>query len=313
MDPHTGEILALANYPTFNPNADGQFSEDERRNRAMQDVYEPGSTFKIVTASAAIEEGVLTPTDLIDCSPGFIKIGGRKPITDTHNYGVLTFEDVIVKSSNVGAIKAGLRLGAERLSRYVQRFGFGEAISSRDFPGESRGHRSTTISTRARIASMSMGYQISVTPMQMAAAASAVANGGELLEPHIVRAVVRDGRREEVAPKVLRRAIAPDTAATLTTIMEGVVERGTAKAAQLDRYQVAGKTGTAKKLVDGEYADDLQRVVRRLRAVAPAGLHDSRRHRYAAPGRLLRRRSRGAGLQAHRRGGAAVHSACRRR
>jgi len=254
MDPHTGQVLGLANYPTFNPNVYGQFSEDERRNRAIQDVYEPGSTFKIVTASAAIEEGVLKPTDLIDCSPGFIKIGGRKPITDTHRYSILTFEDVIVKSSNVGAIRAGLRIGAERLSRYVRRFGFGEAISARDFPGESRGQVYNDLDESA-IASMSMGYQISVTPMQMAAAASAVANGGELLEPHIVSAVVRDGRREEVARKVLRRAIAPETAATLTTIMEGVVDRGTAKAARLDRYQAAGKTGTAKKLVDGKYAD----------------------------------------------------------
>jgi cell division protein FtsI (penicillin-binding protein 3) len=254
MVPATGEVLALASNPTFNPNSYGLFPDDARRNRATQDVYEPGSTFKIVTASAAIEEHVIAPTDPIDCSPGFIKIGSRKPIKDTHTYSVLSFEDVIVKSSNVGAIKAGLRVGGERLSRYVRRFGFGEAIASKDFPGESRGQVYEDLDESA-IASMSMGYQISVTPMQMAAAASAVANGGELLEPHVLRAVVRNGQREVTAPKVLRRAIAPETAATLTEIMEAVVDRGTATSAQLDRYRAAGKTGTAKKLVNGEYAN----------------------------------------------------------
>ena len=137
MDPQTGEILALANYPTFNPNTFGRASDDERRNRAVQDVYEPGSTFKIVTASAALEEGVLKPSDLIDCSPGYITFAGRPPIRDVHQYGVLTFEDVVVKSSNVGAIRAGLRVGADRLSRYVRRFGFGQRIAP-DFAGESK-------------------------------------------------------------------------------------------------------------------------------------------------------------------------------
>jgi cell division protein FtsI (penicillin-binding protein 3) len=254
MNPNTGEVLALANYPTFNPNSYNQFSEEARRNRAIQEVYEPGSTFKIVTASAAIEEGLIAPSDLIDCSPGHIKIGSRKPIVDTHRYGLLTFEDVIVKSSNVGAVKAGLRLGADRLSRYVRRFGFGEAIAARDFPGESAGRVYADLDDSA-IASMSIGYQVSVTPMQMAAAASAVANGGILFQPHVVRAVVRDGRREEEAPRKLRRAIAPDTAATLTAIMEAVVERGTAKAAAPDRYRAAGKTGTTKKIIDGQYSN----------------------------------------------------------
>jgi cell division protein FtsI/penicillin-binding protein 2 len=139
MVPQTGAVLALANHPTFNPNVYNRYSEEERRNRATQEVYEPGSTFKIVTASAALEEGVLSPSDVIDCSPGYIRIGSRKPIEDTHRYGVLSFEDVIVKSSNVGAVKAGLMLGADRLSRYVRRFGFGEAFGAKDFPGQSGG------------------------------------------------------------------------------------------------------------------------------------------------------------------------------
>jgi cell division protein FtsI (penicillin-binding protein 3) len=255
MNPHTGEILALANYPAFNPNAYARSPADTWRNRALQEIYEPGSTFKIVTASAAIEENVLRPADIIDCSPGYITIPGRRPIYDEHRYGALTFEDVIVKSSNVGAIKAGLRLGAERISRYVRRFGFGEAHAP-DFRGATPGivHPSESLNEIA-LASVSMGYQVSVTPLQMAVAVSAIANGGQLLEPRIVRAVVRDGVREPVTPRVLRRSIEPETAATMTAIMEGVVERGTAKAARLDRYQVAGKTGTSKKAVPGGYSD----------------------------------------------------------
>jgi cell division protein FtsI/penicillin-binding protein 2 len=257
MDPRSGEILALANAPTFNPNNPGDATADQRRNRATQDVYEPGSTFKIVTASAAIQEGVLKPTDLIDCNPGYITFPGRKPITEAkgHNYGLIPFEDVIVKSSNVGAIKAGLRVGAELMSRYVHRFGFGEVLGT-DFKGQSAGIVYSTASINdSTLASMSMGYNVSVTPLQMATAASAVANGGTLYEPHVVAAVVRDGKREVVAPKVLRQAVNQETAATVTTFMEGVVERGTAKAAQMDRYQVAGKTGTAQKIVDGHYAN----------------------------------------------------------
>ena len=254
MDPNTGEVLALANYPTFNPNAANLASEDDRRNRALQDVYEPGSTFKIVTASAAIEEGVLGLGDLIDTSPGSIVIGRRKPIRDTHSYGLLTFEDVIVKSSNVGAIKAGLRVGPERLARYVQRFGFGQTLAPQ-LAGESRGIWSSADLNDSRLASVSMGYEIGVTPLQMAAAVSAVANGGKLLEPHFVQSVIRAGKEERIAPRVLRQAISPVTAATVTTMMEGVVERGTATSARLPGYGVAGKTGTAKKAVPGGYSN----------------------------------------------------------
>ena len=255
MEPATGDILALANYPFFNPNDPGSVGDDLRRNRATQEVYEPGSTFKLVTAAAALEEGVLTPSDLIDTSPGLIRIGSRKPIADTHNYGVLTFEDVIVKSSNVGAIKAGRKIGAERLNRYVHRLGFGERIGA-DFRGVSPGivWPPEKLDDSA-LASVSMGYQISVTPLQMVTAAAAVANGGTLMQPRLVRAVIRDGSRREIDPVTVRTAVSASTAATLTTIMEGVVERGTATRAKIDGYQVAGKTGTAKKAVPGGYSD----------------------------------------------------------
>jgi cell division protein FtsI (penicillin-binding protein 3) len=256
LDPSTGEILAMANEPTFNPNAFGNSAEVARRNRAVQDLYEPGSTFKIVTASAAIEERVMSTTALIDTTPGILRCCGDRVIDEFrgHSYGVLTFSDVLVRSSNVGAVKIGFRLGAERLGRYVQRFGFGRPISP-DFPGENPGIVWNPDKwTEDAIASVSMGYQVGVTPLQMVAAASAIANGGELMEPRIVRAVYRENRRYAVKPKVIRRAVEPATAATLTTIMEAVATDGTAKAAQIEGYTIAGKTGTASKVIDKRYS-----------------------------------------------------------
>ncbi|MGQ0733263.1 MAG: penicillin-binding protein [Acidobacteriota bacterium] len=261
LDPRTGEILALANWPTFNPNAFNASNDAERRNRAVQDLYEPGSTFKVVTVAAALEERVMSPDVFIDTSPGTIRFGSR--VIDEfagHNYGVLSFTDVIVKSSNVGAIKIGLRLGPERLGLYVNRFGFGRPTSP-DFPGESPG----IVWNPARLddsalASVSMGYQVGVTPLQMAAAMSVVANGGTWIEPRIVRAVIRDGVRTRVEPKVVRRAISAETAELVVPILERVVTAGTGKAAQIPGFTVAGKTGTADKLVNGRYSGSQQNV-----------------------------------------------------
>ena len=261
MDPHTGEILAMASWPTFNPNQYAGTSVSALRNRAVQDLYEPGSTFKIVTASAALQEGVIKPDDLVDTQGGVIKFPGRKPITDMgHNYGTLTFANAIVKSSNVGAIKVGLMVGPERMGLYIRRFGFGKP-SSPDFPSESPGivWNPSKLNDSA-LASVSMGYQVGVTPLQMAAAASVIANGGTLYEPHVVRATVKGGVRTPVPAKAVRRAILPETAATLTTIMESVVTEGTAKGARLVNYTVAGKTGTADKLVNGRYSPSQQNV-----------------------------------------------------
>jgi len=261
MDPHTGEILAMASWPTFNPNQYGGVDDRALRNRAVQDLYEPGSTFKIVTASAALQEGVIKPDDLVDTQGGVIKFPGRKPITDMgHDYGVLTFANVIVKSSNVGAIKVGLSVGPERMGLYIRRFGFGKP-SSPDFPSESPGIVwSASKLNDSALASVSMGYQVGVTPLQMAAAASVIANGGTLYEPHVVRATVKGGVRTPIPPKAVRRAILPETAATLTTIMEAVVSEGTARGARLASFTVAGKTGTADKLVNGRYSPSQQNV-----------------------------------------------------
>ena len=255
MDPRSGEILAMANEPTFNPNTYRDFAERARRNRAVQDLYEPGSTFKIVTASGALEEKILPPDAWVDTGSGQIRIGSRV-IHDEHPHPSLSFTDVIVQSSNVGAIRIGLRLGADRMSDYVQRFGFGRPISP-DFPSESSGivWERTKLNESA-LASVSMGYQVGVTPLQMAAAVSSVANGGEFVEPRIVRAAYRDSRRYTVRPKVLRRTISADTATTVTTIMEQVVEAGTGKRAQIPGYTIAGKTGTANTLVNGRYSND---------------------------------------------------------
>ena len=253
LDPRNGDILALASEPTFNPNAFAGATPERRRNRAVQDLYEPGSTFKVVTASAAIEERVVDRDEMFDVSAGYIVVGGDR-IPDFRRTGPLTFNDVIVRSSNVGAIQVGLRLGPERLSRFVRRFGFGQAISS-DLPSESSGLVWTPESlTERAIASIAMGYQVAVTPLQVAAAVAAVANGGELIAPRLVRAVIRPDGREERERRVIRRAIARQTAAELTDIMTHVVERGTARAARVAGYTIAGKTGTAEKLIDGVYS-----------------------------------------------------------
>jgi cell division protein FtsI (penicillin-binding protein 3) len=261
MDPHTGEILAMASWPTFNPNDYGDATESARRNRAVQDLYEPGSTFKLVTASAALQERVVVPGEIIDTLGGVIKFPGRKPITDMgRDYGPLSFTDVIVRSSNVGAIQVGLRVGAERMGLYIRRFGFGRP-SSPDFPSESPGivWDSAKLNDSA-LASVSMGYQVAVTPLQMAAAASVIANGGTLYEPHVVRAIVKGSVRTAIVPKAVRQAILPATAATVTEIMEKVVTDGTAKGARLVSYDVAGKTGTADKLVNGRYSQEQENV-----------------------------------------------------
>ncbi len=258
MNPHTGEILAMANEPTFNPNAFRDFDDNERRNRAVQDFYEPGSTFKVVTVSAALEEKVMSPDTMIDTHPGRIQVAPGRVVkeNENHDYGVISLANVIAMSSNVGAIKIGFKIGTERLGRFVSLFGFGHPVSP-DFPGESSGKVwSPSKWNDGALASVSMGYQVGVTPLQIVTAVSSVANGGEYMEPRVLRAVYRNGVRYAVTPKVVRRTISADTAALMTTIMEGVVdaERGTARVARIPGYTIAGKTGTSSKLVNGHYS-----------------------------------------------------------
>ena len=256
LQPYTGEVLALANEPTFNPNAFRFSTSEVRRNRAIQDQYEPGSIFKIVTASAALEEKVVAPDDLFDVSEGMIHFGART-IHDTTNYGTLSFTDVIVKSSNVGTILVGQEIGADRLDEYTRRFGFGRRLSQ-DFSGENPGFvwPPENLDPSA-LASVSIGYQIGVTPLQMAVATSVIANGGNLMEPHVVKALVAHGRRVKMKREDPQRVITRATATTVTSMMEDVVRRGTATRAQIPGYTIAGKTGTAAKFVNGAYSKSL--------------------------------------------------------
>ena len=253
-----------------------------RRNRAIQDYYEPGSTFKIVTASAAFEEKPSARTPSIDASAGHIRFGARV-INDDHNYGVLSFADVIVRSSNVGAIKVALKLGPQKIGDYVKRFGFGRPTSP-DFRGESPGMVWDPSSLNdSALASVAMGYQVGVTPLQMAAAVSAVANGGQLVQPRAVRAVIRDGRRLPVPHKTLDRVASAGTMATLTGIMERVVDDGTGKLRESRRLYRRWKDRHRQEAAERQLSWPLrlQRVVCRLRALAETGLHDRCRCRFA--------------------------------
>ncbi len=249
MDPRTGEILALAIRPTFNPNAFAIATDDQRRNRAITDPFEPGSTFKVIMAAAALEEGVVKPTDRFYGENGKIKVA-TAVISDWKPFGWLTFSEVLQNSSNVGSIKAGTLLGKDRYYRYITAFGFGQPVGL-GLPGESRGQlRPPARWSALSLATMSIGQEISVTAVQILSAFAAIANGGRLMQPQIVRAVLdAQGREASVfEPKAVRQVISPETARELTTIMTAVVREGTGHNAAIPGYEVAGKTGTAQKM-----------------------------------------------------------------
>ncbi len=248
MDPATGEILALANTPSYNPNAYGGYRPALRRNRALTDPYEPGSAFKLVLAAAALEEGLVKPNDLFYGEDGTIVVAGTR-IRDHKRHGWMTFRDVVAYSSNVGAIKVGMKVGEPLYYTYITRFGFGVPTGV-DLPGESRGLiRRPRDWSRLSLGALSIGYEISATPMQIISAMSAVANGGQLIRPYVLKAIRNpDESVEEIRPLPIRRVISPKTARTLTSIFTEVVKRGTGQTAALPGYRVAGKTGTAQKL-----------------------------------------------------------------
>ncbi len=248
MDPQTGEILALANAPTFDPNQPAEVSPQERTNGAVQNIYEPGSTFKIVAFSAAIEKGLVKPEDKIDCQMGQIVVAGRV-IHDHHPFGVLTVADALAQSSDVGAIKLGLLAGNESMYDYMKRLGFGSRTGV-DLAGESPGIlRPVNRWQPSSIGSIAMGQEVGVTPLQMATAYSVLANGGTLVKPHLLRELrAPDGSVLFQAKPETRPALKPETTEALRGMFEGVTLRGTAKKAQLDGYTAAGKTGTAQKV-----------------------------------------------------------------
>lgn len=258
-DPMTGFILALANYPSYDPNHYGDADLASQRNRAITDILEPGSTFKIVAASAALEENAVNPNTPIDCSVATVNYHGRRlPLPqDSHPYGVLSVADIVSKSSNRGAAQLGLVLGRERLYRYARAFGFGED-SGILLPGEENGilHEVRNWDSLT-ITRLPMGHAVGATPLQVHAAMSAIANRGVLMKPQLVRQIMDESGELFVsfAPVARRRVISEQTARTMAGLLSRVVApEGTAPAAFIPGFEVAGKTGTTQKIIDGRYS-----------------------------------------------------------
>ncbi len=249
MESDTGRVLAMANYPTFNPNSYFRYSPANLRNRVVADSFEPGSTFKTFLIAAALEEKLVRPADALNCENGSYTIANHT-IHDTHRYGRLSVSDILKYSSNIGAAKIGFKLGNERLARYLQSFGFGERTGI-DLPGESPGNtRSKQRWYGIDLATISFGQGVTVSAVQLTAAMSAIANGGTLMKPYVVESILDDGGNvvQKFGPQALRRVISSDTAQKVAKMMEGVTaEGGTGTNAAVEGFRVAGKTGTAQK------------------------------------------------------------------
>jgi cell division protein FtsI (penicillin-binding protein 3) len=249
-NPHTGEILALANRPTFNPNLRKQITPAALTNRAVSDVYEPGSTFKLVTISAALDEKLTNPDEIFDCQMGSIVYNGRR-IHDSKPHGLLPVWGVLAESSDVGAIKIALRLGDERFYKYIRAYGFGQQTGI-ELPGETRGlTKPPSRWSKVSIAAISMGQEIGISPIQLASLISTFANDGVWLAPRIVAGTVPpQGSLQRVAfhPGPSHRVISSFTAAEMRSMMQKVVLEGTGRKAILEGYSSAGKTGTAQKV-----------------------------------------------------------------
>ncbi len=257
LQPQTGAVLAMASHPTFDPNRFGDFDRRLWRNRAVQDVYEPGSTFKLVTMAAALERNLIDPVDVLDCEMGAIELE-RAYIRDHKPFGLLTLREVFAFSSNVGSIKTGLLVGREGLYDQIRAFGFG-ATTGVDLPGEEPGLLLPVESWwRHQEAYASIGQGLSVTPLQVAAAFAAIANGGERVTPYLVaeRGVGDERRPVRREHETGRRVASPQTVRTMIRLLESVVEEGTGRRAAVPGYTVAGKTGTAQKAGDGGYSPD---------------------------------------------------------
>jgi len=258
MRPDTGEVLAMANRPTFDPNVYGDYPAESRQNRSIGALYEPGSTFKIVTAGAALEEKKVTPSTVIYCEHGSIKIGKFTIKEDRLPFDYLSVAQIVEKSSNVGSIKLATMMSGSVFYRHITDFGFGQSTGI-DLPGEAKGIlRSPEQWSGLSHASLAIGQEVGVTALQSVSAMAAVANGGILRRPWIVAGLIaEDGTQTRPARSADpgRRVLSPDTAASLTAILEQVVTEGTGKAAILPGYRVAGKTGTAQKIDEtGRYS-----------------------------------------------------------
>jgi cell division protein FtsI/penicillin-binding protein 2 len=261
-DPNSGELLAIANWPTFDSNDPSQFSDEARMDRAVASAYEPGSTFKVITLASAFENGAAKPTDVVDCQMGSIQLVGRV-IHDWHPFGLLTVAEVLSHSSDVGSIKIALRVGAPNLYRTARRFGIGQPTGI-DLPGENHGlFRRVEDWSANSIGSIAIGQEVSVTPVQITTVVSAIANGGMMYRPHVVKEIgagpeagIQQIANNDNAP---HRVLDESVAATMRQLMEGVVlDGGTGKPARLNGYSDAGKSGTAQKIdpATGRYSPD---------------------------------------------------------
>jgi len=252
LNPNTGEIMAMAYISK--ENSEGIYSDLRVKNKVLSDIFEPGSTFKIVTAAAALEKGIKKPEDTIYAEMGRFKIG-RKVLHDIKEYGWLTFKECVVFSSNIGMTKVAMEVGERNLLEYARRLGFGEKTGI-DLPGEAKGILPSFEKSWSDIslATFAIGYGVSVTPLQLISAYAAIANGGLLLKPYVVKAVLDEEGRvmQEFHPTVIRRALKPKTAYFLTEFLKGVVSEGTGMEVQIEGVSIAGKTGTAQKTKIGE-------------------------------------------------------------
>lgn len=257
MVPKTGEILALANYPDFDPNRFSAADDNMLRNRAITDAYEPGSTIKILTAAMALEEGIVKPTDKFNAEMGTWTIDGNAKIRDSHPYGALTFRESIEKSSNVVFAKLSDKLDQKRYYKYLRDFGFG-VLSGIDLPGEVKGYvRKPAKWGPNSKRYMAFGYELTNTCLQMATAYNTIANMGVMMKPHVVSKRVRtDGEEVVLGPQEIRRVVSEKTCRTLIDMMRGVVDSGTATTARIKGVAIAGKTGTAQQLVNGRYSKE---------------------------------------------------------
>jgi cell division protein FtsI (penicillin-binding protein 3) len=249
-NPRTGEILALANRPTFNPNLSREITPDKLKNHAVSDVYEPGSTFKVVTISGALEEKLTNPNELFDCQMGSIVYNGMR-IRDSKPHGLLSVSDVLAESSDVGSIKIALRLGEDRFYKYIHAFGFGQPTGI-ELPGETRGlTKPVSRWSKVSIAAISIGQEIGITPLQLGGLVSTMANDGVYVAPRITAATLQPQnapQRIAFHPVNEHRIISALTAAQMRQMMQGVVLHGTGKKALLIGYSSAGKTGTGQKV-----------------------------------------------------------------
>ena len=247
LDPKTGEILALANYPTFDPNEFSKYAPESYTNKALQYVYAPGSVFKVIAYSGALQENQIEPDGQIDCRKGFIEVGGHR-FNDPHATKMMSYGEALAVSSNYAAIKTALGLGKDKFYNYARQFGFG-SLTGIELPGEVRGQfRSPETWNGDSLASMAIGYEVGVTALQAATAYAAIANDGVKIKPHIIKEIRQaDGKVVSATEPEKTQILSAENARGLRQMLQKVVLNGTAKRAQLNGYTSAGKTGTAWK------------------------------------------------------------------